>query len=227
MKLVLLPGLDGTGMLFADLVTAIPDAVDLVRYPGNLGCFVDISELVRSRIPQSEPFVLLAESFSTPIAIQFAATNPPNLKGVILCAGFAASPVPGLRRVICSVLAPVLAGITPPDFAARFLLVGSNAPGKLVAAVRSAISSVPSKILAARVRAVLTCDVRAQLDQVAAPVLYLQATQDRLVDPSCLEVIRRILPRTEVAAIAGPHLILQREPEQSAQIIMRFIQQLG
>jgi pimeloyl-ACP methyl ester carboxylesterase len=125
-------------MLFADLVTAIPDAVDVVRYPGNLGCFVDISELVRSRIPQSEPFVLLAESFSTPIAIQFAATNPPNLKGVILCAGFAASPVPGLRRVICSVLAPVLAGITPPDFAARFLLVGSNAPGKLVAAVRSA-----------------------------------------------------------------------------------------
>ena len=122
-------------------------------------------------------------------------------------------------------MAPVLAGIPLFDFSAGFLLVGPNAPKSLVAAVRAAISSLPSKILAARVRAVLACDVRAKLGQVAVPILYLQATRDRLVDPACLEEIRRIRPRTEVATVAGPHLILQSEPEQAAEVIMRFTEQ--
>jgi pimeloyl-[acyl-carrier protein] methyl ester esterase len=227
MKLVLLPGMDGTGTLFAGFVAAFPHAVDadVVRYSSGLGCLADISDILRSRVPQAEPFVLLAESFSTPIAIQYAATSPLNLKGLILCAGFAASPVSGWRQVICSAMAPVLAAFSLPDFAAGLLLVGPNAPKSLVASVRAAISSLPPKILAARMRAVLACDVRAKLSQVTVPILYLQATQDRLVHRSCLEEIRRIRPRTEVAAIAGPHLILQREPEQAAEIIMRFIEQ--
>ena len=229
MRLVLLPGLDGTGRLFADLVAAMTDGVevDVVRYPDNLSCLADIYDLVRSRLPQSEPFVLLAESFSTPIAIQFAASKPPNLKGMILCAGFASSPVSGWRRVICSALAPILAGIPLPNFVAGLLLVGPNAPSRLVALVKVAIASIPSKTLAARVRAVLACDVRAELDQVAVPVLYLEATQDRLVHAPCLEEIRRMRPQTEVATVAGPHLILQREPKKAAGVIMRFIQQRG
>jgi hypothetical protein len=53
----------------------------------------------------SEPFVLLAESFSTPVAIRVAAENPTNLKGLILCAGFATSPVSGLPRMLGWLLA--------------------------------------------------------------------------------------------------------------------------
>jgi pimeloyl-[acyl-carrier protein] methyl ester esterase len=229
MNLVLLPGLDGTGTLFADLVAAIPDDidVDVVRYPTNLSCYSAISDIVRSRMPRREPFVLLAESFSTPLAIQYAATNPANLKALIVCAGFAASPVAGVRRIAYSALAPALAGIALPKFAARLLLVGLDAPDALVAAVQSAISSVPSKTVAARIRAVLACDVRVELNQIAVAVLYLRATQDRLVQASCLEEIQRIRPQTTAVAVYGPHLIVQREPAQTAAIIMRFIEQVS
>lgn len=46
-------------------------------------------------IPRTRPFVLLAESFSTPLAVKLAATNPSNLKGLIICAGFIKNPVTG------------------------------------------------------------------------------------------------------------------------------------
>ena len=71
-RLVLLPGMDGTGDLFADFVSALPDGFEtgIVRYPTEI--FLSYSELmplVQSLAPASEPFVLVAESFSTPLAL--------------------------------------------------------------------------------------------------------------------------------------------------------------
>jgi len=47
---------------------------------------------------------------------------------------------------------------------------------------------------------------------------------DKVVPKSCLEEIQRIKPDIRVAQIDGPHLILQREPEQSANIVAKFIE---
>lgn len=229
LKLVLLPGMDGTGELFTDFVEALPDMfeTETARYPTD-GCrsYSEMADFVRSVTPESEPFVLIAESFATPLAIQYAATNPPNLKGLVICAGFATSPVRGWLRFIFPFLRPILFRVALPEFAARFFLVGPTAPPSLVAAVRTAVSSVQPKVLSARVRTVLACDVRAELDRVAVPILYIQAKQDRLVSALCLEEIRRIKPQVAVVAIAGPHLLLQREPHQIAEVVARFVQQL-
>jgi pimeloyl-ACP methyl ester carboxylesterase len=111
LKLVLLPGMDGTGSLFADFVDALPKSFNAVtvRYPTEQCLsYSDLEDLVRAACPISGPFVLLAESFSTPLAIKYAATNPNNLEGVVLCAGFATSPVRGWRRFLGSLLAPLV-----------------------------------------------------------------------------------------------------------------------
>jgi hypothetical protein len=51
----------------------------------------------------------------------------------------------------------------PPASAIKLLLVGRDAPPSLVAAVRSAISSVRPEVLSRRLRVILTCDARAEL----------------------------------------------------------------
>jgi pimeloyl-ACP methyl ester carboxylesterase len=87
--LVLLPGMDGTGELFANLVDAMPEPFELitVRYPTDQELsYSELKAFVQAACPVSRPFVLLAESFSTPAAIQYAATMPPNLCGLVLCA---------------------------------------------------------------------------------------------------------------------------------------------
>jgi pimeloyl-[acyl-carrier protein] methyl ester esterase len=227
-KLILLPGMDGTGMLFREFSAAFPDAFEseFVRYPSDRCLsYAQLAPFVDSAIPISESFVIVAESFSTPLAIQCAATNPPNLKGLVICAGFATSPAPGWRSFIYSLLVTPLFSVALPEFAARRWLVGSNASSSLVASVRTAVSSVNAEVLSCRLRAILACDVRAELSQVAVPILYIQAEQDRLVDASCLEEIRRIKPQTTVATIAGPHLLLQREPQRTAAVVTEFIRQ--
>lgn len=229
LKVVLLPGMDGTGKMFADFVKALPETFDVetVNYPVDR--YLSYSELlafVQLFAPSSGQYVIVAESFSTPLAIQWAAMNPQNLKGMVLCAGFVVSPVQGWLRSVCSYLAPLLFLITPPKFATRLWLVGSNVPTSLVATVRDTVRSVKPKVMSARLRAVLACDARAELAQVATPILYLQATEDRLVNLACLDEIRRIRPEATVAAIAGPHLLLQREPQLTAEAVVEFVRQL-
>jgi len=220
--------MDGTGKLFAGFVAVLPNTVpaQVAHYPADIFLFyTELAPLVQSAIPANEPFVLLAESFSTPLAIQFAAMHPPNLKGLILCAGFASSPRRGLARVLARMAVPFLFRGTLPAFADP-LLLGLNAPLSLRASLQSAVSSVASPVLAARFRAILACDMRADLSRVDVPILYMRATHDRVVPLFCLEEILKIKPMTEVACIDGPHLLLQREPQKAAEVATRFIRQL-
>src|SRR5690349_8746161 len=97
LKVVLLPGMDGTGTLFAPFITALEDAasIKIITYPTDqpLG-YAALECLIRDQLPANEPFVLVAESFSGPIAIALAATPPAGLLGVVLCCSFTRNPRP-------------------------------------------------------------------------------------------------------------------------------------
>jgi pimeloyl-[acyl-carrier protein] methyl ester esterase len=212
MKLVLLPGMDGTGDLFAALVAALSRTIDavIVRFPTD-EClsYSQLAQIVQSVIPSSEPYVLLGESFSTPLAIQTAVTNIEELRGVILCAGFASSPVTGWLRSVYYSLAPIVSRITLPAILLRYFLVGTDAPSSLVRDVKAAVSSVRPKVLSDRLRSVLACDVRSELSKLKIPILYLSAEQDRVIQGASLDEILKLRPEMIVATIAAPHLLLQ------------------
>src|SRR5688572_28354175 len=95
--LVLLPRMDGTGELFAPFVAALgPDqSVVVVRYPTDrTHCYAELEPIARAALPIDQPFVLLGESFSGPVAISIAAAPPHQLKGLVLCCTFARNPYP-------------------------------------------------------------------------------------------------------------------------------------
>ncbi len=228
-KLILLPGMDGTGNLYTNFIEALPDVfkTEVLRYPtDHFLSYEQLARFVGAGTSIAEPFVLVAESFSTPLAIQLAATKPPTLRGIVICAGFITSPVSGWLRPLCSLLSQIMFHSALPEFAAKYLLVGPNASRSLLVALRSAVSSVKPQVLSARLRAVLKCDARAELEQVAVPILYLQAEYDRLVGESCFKEIQRIRPKAAVTVIAGPHLLFQSEPQKTADCVMEFAQKL-
>jgi pimeloyl-[acyl-carrier protein] methyl ester esterase len=223
---VLLPGMDGTGALFSEFIAVLPSTFEAVTvsYPTERYLpYSELEDIVRAACPISEPFMLIAESFSTPLALQYAATNPANLAGLVLCAGFATSPVRGWRRFLASLLAPILFHVPMPSVAARCWLVGADAPSSLLAAVRAAISSVQPRVLAERLRAVLVCDVLGVVGQIRVPILYVRAEQDRLVGISSAEELQRVSPQMAVAELAGPHLLLQRQPRRAAEAVVEFV----
>ena len=89
---MLLPGLDGTGKLFANFLAVLPPTIEarVIDYPTDEPLTYEQLELrVRAALPSDRPFVLLGESFGGPIAIRIAASPPPGLAGLILCGTFA------------------------------------------------------------------------------------------------------------------------------------------
>jgi hypothetical protein len=79
-NLVLLPGLDGTGDLFDDFVAALPQgiAVRVGRYPTQQSLkYPQLAARIKELTADLSEFAIVAESFSSPLAIVYADENPP------------------------------------------------------------------------------------------------------------------------------------------------------
>jgi pimeloyl-[acyl-carrier protein] methyl ester esterase len=224
--LVLLPGLDGTGNLFASFLPELPPTVKVITAAFPSQRFLPYPELVswlREIVPKDGPFAILAESYGTPLAVNFAATHPPNLTGIILTAGFISNPVRRWGPLPKLLARPLFFRFRPPDFLHEYFTVGSHAPESLKLALRRTVRSLNAEVLAKRARATIDCDAREEIRQVKVPLLYLQATEDRLVGSDCLDEIKRLHPETISLSIRAPHLLLQREPRIAASAIIGFL----
>jgi pimeloyl-ACP methyl ester carboxylesterase len=222
---VLLPGLDGTGELFADFIEALPQAttVRVARYPTQKHLnYAELLTLVKELTADLGEYVVVAESFSAPLAIRFAGAHPPNLTALVICAGFASSPFPFLGSVLEVFVHPWLFRFRLPDSVLDHYMVSSSAPSDLKAKIRQTLGHVSPQVLAGRVREVLNCDVRKDLPPINVPILYLRGTNDLLVKGKCLENIQRLHPSVQLASIPAPHLVPQCQPCQSAKIITEF-----
>jgi len=223
--LVLLPGMDGTGLLFSDFISALgPEfTTHVVSYPNDpsLG-YDELERIARSSLPNDRPFAILAESFSGPIAISIAASQPPGLMGLILCCSFADNPRPlfGQAQVLLKLFSPKLVSMAILD---KFLL-GRWSTDQLRAALRETLDSVSSNTLRARAKEVRAIDVSAKLDRIRIPIIYLQGSDDLVVPTSALDYILKTAPRVQVARLPGPHLLLQTAPSAAAQIVSNFLQ---
>jgi pimeloyl-ACP methyl ester carboxylesterase len=178
---------------------------------------------MRELVPREDPFAILAESYGTPLAVKFGATHPPNLTGIILSAGFISNPVRRLGPLPKLLARPLFFRMRPPDFLHVYFIAGSDAPESLKLTLRRTIRSVNAEVLAKRARACIDCDARQEIRQINVPLLYLQATEDRLVGKDCLYEIKRLHPETVAISLRAPHLLLQREPRLAAKIIVQFL----
>lgn len=222
--LALLPGMDGTGDLFAPLISALDGSfeVTVARYPRDpaLG-YSQLEPNARSACPTNGHYFLLGESFSGPLAIQIAATNPKGLLGIILCATFATNPRPRLGPLGKAVtLLPVWLAPSP---LVSFALLGRFATPRLRQAITAAVRSVSSRAMRARLHSVLAVNVLADLARIRVPILYLRASVDRIVPIDSLSQICNSNPAVQVINIAGPHCVLQASPRQAAAAINAFI----
>lgn len=228
-RLVLLPGMDGTGELFSDFVDALPMWVvpEVIRFPGTKSLsYAQLEAETRSALRGPGRFALLGESFSSPLAVRLAASAPTGLCALVICAGFVAPPLWGALRAVASLIAPAACWAVKSESIAARILLGPDAPQPLVKKLRRAICSVNPDVMADRLRAVLACDAQAELRRVLVPILYVAATKDLLVREASVRIVQRIRPDADVARISGPHLIAQREPSDTAKAVAEFLHRI-
>jgi len=231
MKLVLLPGLDGTGELFAPFVQAIRAARDpgveteVIVYPPDRAMgYAEHEAWARERLPRDGEFVLLAESFSGPVGIAIAASAPSNLKGLILCATFASNPLP-LFGPLSRLVAAFPAVRIPPALLEPFLHAG-RASAEVRRLYSKAMAKVSPRTLQARVAAILAIDHSALLRRIAVPILYLQAKRDRLIPRSAFSKMQRLRLDIDRVEFDAPHFLLQTLPQPCADAVIGFLRSL-
>jgi pimeloyl-ACP methyl ester carboxylesterase len=220
--------MDGTGEPFAEFVSMLAPELQaiVVSYPPDkpLG-YLELEVIARSRVPSDRPFVLLAESFSGPIAVSLAASSPRGLLGLILSCSFVKNPRPCFRlfRSIVSFL-PVRC--VPAAFLGHALL-GRFSSAPLLHTLARVLRIVSPEAIRARIRAVLDIDVASCLAEVRVPVLYLRATEDRVVPAAASRLILRWLPSARVVDVEAPHFLLQAVPGVAAEHVESFVRELA
>lgn len=222
---LLLPGFDGSGRLFDPLLAEanLPFEPRVVALPSDVPRGYDELVAWLERQLPAEPFMLLAESFSGPLAIRIAALHPDRVTNLVLVATFLRSPLRPWLAPFAPLAGPALFARPPPAFAVRALLAGWDAPPSLVNAIRAAMAILPGEIAAARARAALAADEAATLTGVSAPTLWIQAGEDQLLRAGHVDDVRAVRPDVGVASIDGPHTILQRWPRECLNAIGRFL----
>ena len=227
MKLVLLPGLDGTGLLFQPLMELLPDdiGIQLISYPTDqaLG-YSGLTEYVANRLP-TEKFVLLAESFSGPIAYRIAQRKLKHLQSVIFVASFLSSPGKRMPRLASRLPMGLFAGFPIPRWFARKYLFGAPVSGEMLLLFRKALRRVAPEVLSGRLD---------ELSRLVAPdascearSIYIQGTKDRLVPASSVEDFRTACRDLAVFRVQGGHFLLQSNPVACAEIIGNEFDQAG
>ena len=219
---VLLPGMDGSGTLFDDFITALGARSIVIAYPPDQTLnYEALTEFVARRLPSDEDFIVLGESFSGPIAIQVAAKNPSGLRAIVLVCTFAKMRDKPGPRIIRWLICRLPFWRMPVRWGARALLGRGDTQAlrdKLLRAVRA----VRPEVWRTRMASILTVDVTQQLRETSLPVLYLQASDDRVVPKRASALIAQAQPRTRFAVIEGPHALLQTQPVACANAVLSF-----
>lgn len=217
--------MDGTGDLFHEFAAFAPSIVTpLVTPLPPIGPYEDLLDEIAARLPESGKFAILAESFSGPLAIRLAALPSPRVVSLILCNTFATPPRHHALRMIPWRL---VFSFPAPARIIQGLLLDSAASPNLVEQVRAAVRKARPKIMAARIRAVLTVNEIAALRKLSCPVLYVRGTNDRLVPQRNVDEIARNIGNFKQSNISGPHMLLQTESVRAWEAIEQFLRENG
>ncbi len=222
--LVLMPGLDGTGKLFAPLIPLLQTHFRLVivTYP-DLDSFSEYVDCARNQLPETGDFSLVAESFSGPVAMAIMAQRPERIGPSVLSSTFARSPLAALTRMSSYVPEQMFSIGALSDFCLDVYEVNDEDFSETQPLPLNVMEQLDGVLLKRRISVLSRIDVSALLPDIEIPILHLHGTQDRIVSETDALMLQSNLPDVNRIDIDAPHLLLQTHPQQCAELIFNHV----
>lgn len=221
MHVVLLPGLDGTGLLlkrFAELLSAVD--VTIARYPEReYLSYGELADLVRGIVPLDSPYIVIAESFSGPVAALLSADPEGDLRTVVFVGSFVVRPFGNIGSWCSRLIPGALLGHRLPRWFIRWFLTGDEG----ILELQNAVGEVRNDVLKARIRDAMSIDVEAAFGRSRVRAVCLVPKGDRILSRMTVLAFLRARPDTQVITVAGPHCLLHCAP----QLCVEAIRSLG
>ncbi len=212
--------MDGTGLLFNELILNIPSEFDR-----EVICLNEIqgvsyrqqAEQIAEKIGSSSVLVV-AESYSGRIAYELCSILGARVSKVVFIASFVSCP--GVLAKLAAVLPEYF--LKPnlfPNWLMKMLCFDGRGNRVLMDQVRQAITQVKPSALKRRLLNIAELD-EPKVQQSTAAV-YIRPTNDRLVAYDAVKVLGNIYPELSVESVEGGHFIAQTAPESCARVIVR------
>ena len=228
-NLILLPGLDGTGALFDDLVDQLEEKFHIIclSYPSNQHCSLDdLAQMVKDKMPDPQNTIILAESFSGLVALTLLEKLLIHPKGIIFGMCFVEPPFKALLRVVSKIPIKHIPWIHIPDAMYRKFCLGNSATKQQVKNLQKVLSKVNPGVIFQRLRLIETFRIPDQSKNWDIPCGYIQATMDRLISYKAAFWFSQNFQSFSLKTIPGPHFLMQSQAEQCATYILDFDQYL-
>lgn len=231
-KVILLPGMDGTGELFSLLLGALPDnlkptVVSLNAIKPSEGenkvrrvNRYDVEFEYLRQLIGDDRVVLVAESYSGRLAYRLCQEIPSQVCQVIFIASFISTPSFWARLG-----AVIPSGLINPSLAPHWLLnkfcfAGFGEPHHIAALINTTYK-VEKPLLARRIKAI--AGLNKPTATVAIPAIYIRPKQDYLVNQQTVNHVASMFPRLAIEYLEGGHFLVQTHPDEFAAIISQCI----
>jgi pimeloyl-ACP methyl ester carboxylesterase len=120
-----------------------------------------------------------------------------------------------------------LVGFVPPKLLPAHLLawflLGKWSSAQLRSELTAALATSSNSILNERLKAALQVDLTDNVRNLKLPMLYLQASEDRIVPNITGDELVRSALNGSLVEIQGPHMLLQAAPKLCAEAVRRFV----
>ena len=207
--LVLVPGLDGTALLFYRQIPLLSERFEVSTFPlpddpaSTMASLVErLAQHVDSR---PGPAILCGESFGGALSLSFALAHPDKLSGLVIVNSF-----PYIRQRVRIRLGPGALKLLPwgaMPLVRKFTeskLHTSHTSREDIREFHERTKAIGREGYIRRLEILRDFDVRGRLQEIATPTLFLAADQDRLV-PALREArfMAERMPRASMRILEG------------------------
>jgi len=218
MKIILLPGLDGTGSLFDELIKSLgrDNEVEVISYDDISGqSFVEQAKEIAARITDMD-VLLVGESYSGRVAYEISQILGLRVRAIVFIASFISSP---------SFLSK-FAGFLPvamlnPNFLSTYLLkvfgFNGQATSEQTNSIFNSLKIADRSKLKVRLKNIAALSNPAKA--IECSVTYIRPNRDFLVGNNAVNNLRSLCSNFNVISVSGGHFIAQSAPLACAKVI--------
>ncbi|MFT5132351.1 MAG: surfactin synthase thioesterase subunit [Gammaproteobacteria bacterium] len=218
MKLVLLSGLDGTGVLFEPFLKYSDGKIttEIIELPPvESATFKDLAMSLAERLKDDE-LIILAESYSGRLAYELAKNKDLKINQIFFTAIFLSTPSLLSNYASFFPISLVKSRFLPKSIVGKFLF-GRYSSKHLLDLFYRAMDRVDFKILKSRLRQISLLEP--PRNSIEIPCTYIGALSDNLVSRRVLDTFKQCCNKLDIQEIEGTHFLLQTNPSECWDIV--------
>ncbi|WP_016956658.1 alpha/beta fold hydrolase [Catenovulum agarivorans] len=222
MRVIFLPGMDGSGLMYEALLNLIDGKcsyqVIALEQSGNQN-YAAQAQLIADSLG-NEKLVLFAESYSGYLAKLVTNIKPNNIVHIVFAASFITRPHPLVKIAAAMPLNQILR--LAPQKILNHMCFANRAGANAFKLLASSLQTTSEAVLKERIRNMANLPMPD--DNIDIPCTYIQPSRDFLVSKRAVAKLTAHCSNIEIINLAGGHFIVQSNPVGCAEVLLTVIE---